>query len=94
MVQANTPGRRDGRVGIWIDGNLVADFQNLRLRDLDTLMIDTVELYLYIKANTVPADTVKWYDNVVIATSYIGPMSSASSAVPWGPPGKSHTRIR
>ena len=76
MVKANTPGLRDGRVAIWIDGNLIADFQNVRLRDVNTLMIDTVELYLYIYANSIPMDTLKWYDNVVIATSYIGPMSS------------------
>jgi hypothetical protein len=76
MVKANTPGLRDGRIAIWIDGNLIADFQNVRLRDVDTLRIDKVDLDLYIKANTVPTDSVKWYDNVVIATSYIGPMSS------------------
>jgi len=82
MVKANTPGLRDGRVAIWIDGTLIADFQNVRLRDVDTLKIDAVELDLYIKANTVPTDTVKWYDNVVIATSYIGPMSSTTSLAP------------
>lgn len=82
MVKANTPGLRDGRVAIWIDGTLVADFQNVRLRDVNTLKIDKVSLGLYIKANTVPTDTVKWYDNVVIATSYIGPMSSTTVAPP------------
>jgi len=82
MVKANTPGLRDGRVAIWIDGTLIADFQNVRLRDVDTLKIDTVELDLYIKANTVPTDSVKWYDNVVIATSYIGPLSSTTVAPP------------
>ena len=82
MVKANTPGLRDGRVAIWIDGILLADFQNVRLRDVDTLRIDTVELALYIKANTIPTDSVKWYDNVVIATSYIGPMLSTKVAPP------------
>jgi hypothetical protein len=82
MVKANTPGLRDGRVAIWIDGTLIADFQNVRLRDANTLKIDKISLSLYIKANTVPTDAVKWYDNVVIATSYIGPMSSATLAPP------------
>ena len=82
MVKANTPGLRDGRVAIWIDGTLIADFQNVRLRDVSTLMIDKVSLSLYIKANTVAADMVKWYDNVVVATSYIGPMSTTTTVAP------------
>jgi hypothetical protein len=76
MVKANTPGQRDGRVAIWIDGNLIADFLNVRLRDTTSLKIDKVELDLYIKSNPTTSDILKWYDNVVIAKSYIGPMSS------------------
>ena len=82
MVQANTPGLRDGRAAIWIDGNLIADFQNLRLRDVNTLKIDMVSFSLFINANPVATDMVKWYDNVVIATSYIGPISSTTLAPP------------
>jgi hypothetical protein len=82
MVKANTPGLRDGRVAIWVDGNLIADFQNVRLRDVNTLKIDVVSLSLFIAANTASTDAVKWYDNVVIATSYIGPMSSTTVAPP------------
>lgn len=82
MVHANTPGQRDGRVAIWIDGNLIADFLNVRLRDVDTLKINKVELDLYIKDNPAPSDMLKWYDNVVVATSYIGPMSKASGPSP------------
>ena len=85
MVKANTPGLRDGRVAIWIDGNLIADWQNVRLRDVNTLMIDTVDLDFYIKSNPVSTDMLKWYDNVVIATSYIGPMASKSSSAPTPP---------
>ena len=33
MIQANTPGQRDGRIAIWVDGSLIADWPNLRLRD-------------------------------------------------------------
>lgn len=72
MVKANTPGVRDGRVGVWIDGKLIADFQNLRLRDVSTLKIDQVMLGLHASRNTAGADR-KWYDNLVVAKSYIGP---------------------
>jgi hypothetical protein len=85
MVKANTPGQRDGRIAIWIDGNLIADFQNIRLRDTTSLKINKIELDLYIKQN--PAgDMLKWYDNVVVATSYIGPMSDGSSGGTVAPP--------
>ncbi|MFH2005359.1 MAG: hypothetical protein ABI333_02120 [bacterium] len=72
MVQANTPGSRDGRVAFWLDGELKADFQNLRLRDVPTLTVDRFGLSLHIGSN-LTAETRKWYDNVVAARSYIGP---------------------
>ena len=81
MVKANTPGQRDGRVAIWIDGNLIADFQNVRLRDINTLKINKVELDLYIKNNPSSSDYFKYYDNLVIASSYIGPMNTNSGVV-------------
>ncbi len=73
MVQANTPGAKDGRVAYWVDGELKADFQNLRLRDVATLKIDRFGLSFHIGSNPNGA-TKKWYDNVVAATSYIGPI--------------------
>ncbi len=72
MVKTNTPGRRDGRIACWLDGKLVADFLNLRLRDDDSLKIDRFGVGLYIANNTTRANT-KWYDDVVAATAYIGP---------------------
>jgi hypothetical protein len=73
MVKANTPGLRDGRIAFWLDGKLAADFGNLRFRDIDSLKIDHVGLMFHAGANP-GADTRKWYDDVVIATSYIGPV--------------------
>jgi hypothetical protein len=73
MLKANTPGMRDGEIALWVDGNLIARFPNLRLRDVDTLKIDRFNLSLHIGSNT-RSETSKWYDNVVAAKSYIGPM--------------------
>ena len=73
MIKANTPGERDGRITIWFDGVLAADFGNLRLRDIDSLKIDRFGVGFHIHSN--PGGlTKKWYDNVVAASSYIGPM--------------------
>jgi hypothetical protein len=74
MVQANTPGERDGRVTVWVDGVLAADFMNLRFRDIDKLKIDRFGLQFHIGSNP-NGETKKWYDNVVAATSYIGPIT-------------------
>lgn len=73
MVQANTPGQRDGRIAFWLDGKLLADFRNLRLRDVSTLTIDHITLAFHAGSNP-NAIQKKWYDNVVAATSYIGPL--------------------
>jgi hypothetical protein len=73
-VKANTVGQRDGRITIWLDGEQVADFGNLRFRDVDALKIDRFGLSFHIGSNP-NGETKKWYDNVVAATSYIGPMA-------------------
>jgi hypothetical protein len=73
MVRANTPGMRDGRIACWLDGALIADFLNVRFRETTTLRIDRFNLSLHIGSNT-RSETWKWYDNVVAARLYIGPV--------------------
>jgi hypothetical protein len=77
MVKANAPGNRDGRIALWLDGKLIADFPNLRLRETNNLKIDKFTIGLHVKSNSLGVAR-KWYDNVVAATSYIGPMSSGT----------------
>jgi hypothetical protein len=72
MLRANKPGQKDGRIAVWMDGKLVADFGNLRLRDVATLKIDRFDLGFYLKSNP-NGEAAQWYDNVVAARSYIGP---------------------
>jgi hypothetical protein len=85
MVKANTPGQRDGRIAFWLDGRLIADFPNLRLRETTALKIDRFTLDLHVLNNNL-AVARKWYDNVVAATSYIGPMVS-NTRPPMAPTG-------
>lgn len=80
MLKANTPGQRDGRIAFWIDGNLMADFQNVRLRDVSTLKIDQIQLQLHAQAGGSSQPNKKWYDNLVVAKSYIGPMATGAPA--------------
>jgi len=83
MVQLNTPGSRDGRVAVWQDGVLIADWQNVRFRDVETVKIDQIQVENGGQASTQQND--KWYDNLVIAKSYIGPVSSSAAAAPRPP---------
>ena len=81
MVKLNTPGQRDGRIAMWLDGKLVADFQNLRLRETTNLKIDQFAVDFHIKSNT-SGTARKWIDNVVAASAYIGPMAPTAAALP------------
>jgi hypothetical protein len=73
MLRANTPNQRDGRIAVWLDGKLIADFPGLRLRDVAELKIDRFGLSFHIGSNP-NGQSRKWYDNVVAATAYIGPL--------------------
>jgi len=74
MVQANTPGQRDGRIAFWVDGVLTADFQNIRFRELESIKIDKFSFGFHARSNP-KQETSVWYDHIVIADSYIGPMA-------------------
>jgi hypothetical protein len=81
MLQANTADRRDGRIACWVDGKLIADFPDLRLRDVDSLKINHAAIDLHIRNNTI-RENKKWYDDVVVATAYIGPVASRRQTSP------------
>lgn len=84
MVKANTPGQRDGRIALWVDGVLIADWMNVRLRDLSTLKMDLASLTFHVNASRA-APLTKYFDNVVIATSYIGPLAPSGVVRPLPP---------
>ena len=84
MVKANTPGQRDGRIAMWLDGVLIADFMNVRLRETTALKMDLFYLNFHVNV-TRPVQIKKWYDNVVLATSYIGPTVTGTTTPPAPP---------
>jgi hypothetical protein len=71
MVSANAPGNSDGRVAFWVDGRLAGDFPGLRFRSDPALRINHVVLGPY--SSRKHDNKVMWYDDVVVATSYVGP---------------------
>ena len=74
MVRVNTLGQHNGEVAYWVNGQLKGRFTNLFIRSRDSLKIDTAELNLHALTNPTRVQR-KWYDSVVIARSYIGPIS-------------------
>jgi hypothetical protein len=73
MVAANTPGLSDGRIAFWVDGRLAAEFPNLRFRTVGALKINRVDIGIYESRR--PGLRRVWIDDVVVATSYIGPIT-------------------
>lgn len=80
-VRANTPNQPDGEMDCWINGVRRGSFRGINWRTVETLKIDTVFLMLYLpedgyERNGGGTTRTVWYDDVVVATSYIGPKRS------------------
>jgi len=70
----NTPGQNDGILRGWVDGKLAFDKTDVRMRDVDTLKIETVWLNVYYGGTwTAKADYHLYIDDVVISHQPIGP---------------------
>jgi len=80
MFKANsTPEARDGECAYWIDGKLRYHGTGFNWRTTDKLKLNAIHLHHYMnKENRAweqdPSPRRQWFDDVVIATEYIGPM--------------------
>jgi len=81
MLQANTaPDRADGKQAMWVDGKLIGEFTGIRWRTTDVkINCFWLEHYGYDSSDPTKQywkekQTV-WFDDVVVATRYIGPMT-------------------
>ncbi len=74
-LQLNSPRREDGIFQVWLDGRLVLDRNDLRLRDAPDIHIEEVWMnFFHGGASAAPADMHAYIDGVVIARRYIGPL--------------------
>jgi hypothetical protein len=88
MIQANRPGEADGGQAFWIDGRPVGSFTGIRWRTDAAVLPNTFWLLYYITENAARQnrDTATdrvyevWFDDIVLATSYIGPVSGTPKA--------------
>ena len=76
MVQANTVGQADGRQAFWIDGQKVGDFGGIEWRTTADLKVNAFWLMSYVTDRWTKNPTNRvWFDDVVVATEYIGPLA-------------------
>lgn len=77
-VKMNTPGKRDGVLRAWVDGQLAFDKRDVRFRQNEKLKIEQVWMNIY-HGGTKPSpyDQHAFIDNVVIAKEYIGPLGES-----------------
>ncbi|MBU6399930.1 MAG: hypothetical protein KGS61_06405 [Verrucomicrobia bacterium] len=75
MLRENTPGQPDGEQAFWIDGLLLGDWRGMNWRKTESLHANALTLESYVtdrwtknRTNTV------YFDDVVIAREYIGPV--------------------
>jgi len=74
-AKMNTPGKNDGILRGWVDGQPAFEKTDVRMRDVDTLRIEAVWLNVYLGGSWVAkGDHHLYIDDVVIANDYIGPI--------------------
>lgn len=77
QARMNTPGKNDGVLRAWVDGKLVYERTDVRMRDVPELKIETIWLNIYYGGTwTAPSDMHLFIDNVVISRAPIGPQST------------------
>jgi hypothetical protein len=77
-IRLNQPDKNNGIFRVWLDGRLLFEKTNLRLRTADKLHIEWVWLNVYHGGAEVSLqDMHLYFDNVVVARSYVGPIANA-----------------
>ncbi len=81
-LKVNTPGREDGELDCWIDGIKRGEFRGINWRSAESLKLNQVWLSLWLEEGSYEkagggATRTVWYDDVVVATKYIGPKVGA-----------------
>jgi hypothetical protein len=75
-MKVNQIGHKDAVFRAWVDGRLVLERSNFRVRDTTSIKIEQIWMNVYYGGTAPsPSDLHLFIDNVVIAREYIGPMA-------------------
>jgi hypothetical protein len=87
MMGCNSePEKNDGEQAFWIDGELGGCFKGFRWRSTTELKLNTIWLLYYVTHDTMRQNRVVnpptmnwvWFDDLVVATKYIGPIKPST----------------
>ena len=82
-VRMNTPGVHNGVIRAWVDGRPAFEKSDIMFRTVDSLKIEQVWMNVYHGGTAVsPYDQHLYFDNVVVARQYIGPMNATQPIQP------------
>src|SRR5204863_10102152 len=81
MIHANTgPDKADGTQAMWVDVKMIGEFTDIRWRTDPDLKVNSFWLEHYGSDEGDPtkgfwkASQSVWFDDIVVATDYIGPV--------------------
>jgi hypothetical protein len=73
FAKMNTPGKNNGVLRAWVDGELAFEKTDVRMRDTPKLKIETIWVNVYYGGSwTAPTDQHLYIDDVVISRKPIG----------------------
>jgi hypothetical protein len=77
-LKLNTPGKKDGYAALWVDGVLDTERREMDFRDTyEAHTINAILLEAYWNEGS-PVDQYRWYDDFVVSTRPIGPVTAAA----------------
>ncbi len=75
MLKHNTPGQADGEQAFWINGDLRGHWVGFNWRTSTNLLANALTLESYVTDRWTKNQTnIVYFDSLVVATAYIGPM--------------------
>ena len=80
-LKLNTSGQKDGYAALWVDGRLDTERKNMDFRGTYVEQtINAVLLEAYWNQGS-PVDQYRWYDDFVVSTKPIGPLTASGNPV-------------
>jgi hypothetical protein len=70
MIQVNDPGKPNGALAAWIDGDLYIHYRGFRWRSSPAVLLKRFDVGVYV--HRAKKDNTVWYDDVALSTGYIG----------------------